>query len=633
MRRKVAVFSGGWIGEFLQGALGGVIELAGKEDIDIFSFINFTIRGDAPGVNDGEMNIFRLPNICDFDGVLLFANTYNNPWELDYLLSQVRKYKVPTVCMEYPLDDITYITSNNYHGMYELAEHMVTCHGCKKFLYISGPEDHPEAAERLRAFMDVMAEKQVALDDDSIFYADWSKDMIPGILDTWFEKHNNYPEAIICANDVMAIATCAYLKEKNISIPEEVKVTGYDCIRLAQTVNPPLASVSHEWKPMGTKAMENLIILMNGGSLDKHTRLNNHFVPGGSCGCDIVIRAVGNNERVTKALTNKIIDPIDLDYHLRGFFTSVRKADNRDSVFQALSHLLEQEHLIEGDDFKLCLVPAFFECIKNLDDFPSEGYADEMEVICSLNDGIPQPYHSLPLNDCIFESANTKKEAGFYIFLPLYLDGKTYGFAMLTGPLNIANENQYYIWSRHMNIALDQVRNNMLITALWDTLMRQSVTDQLTGLYNRYGCEKIIYEDMIAHGREGGESILFLVDVDRMKQINDKHGHAIGDKALKLVTKAMADTLPEGLSPARFGGDEFLIGGRLTSSIDSAKIAADIENRLSVLVSECEINIPVSVSIGSYVCSPKDIADIEKAIVKADEDMYITKDKHHKKNI
>ena len=71
MRRKVAVFSGGWTGEFLQDALAGAIELACEQDIDIFSFVNFTIRGDVSTVNDGETNLFRLPDISDFDGVFL----------------------------------------------------------------------------------------------------------------------------------------------------------------------------------------------------------------------------------------------------------------------------------------------------------------------------------------------------------------------------------------------------------------------------------------------------------------------------------------------------------------------------------------------------------------------------------
>lgn len=629
-KKRIAVFTSGWGGEFLQDTLAGIIELAHSMDIDVFSFINFSIRGDHDEINDPETNIFRLPDITSFDGVFLFANTFNRDWELEYLTSEVKKNNIPCISLEYPIDGIPYISSENYYGMHELVEHMVIQHECKDILYISGPKDHPEANERLKAFLDVINEHSITLADDAIAYGDWSKSYIPDILSAWYEKHEKYPEAVICANDIMAGAAYNYLRERGIAIPDTVKVTGYDRIRLTQTLNPPITSVTHDWNNMGTKAMESLIALMKGEALNEHITLMTKFIAGGSCGCEVNPKNINHSLNDSMALTNNVIEPIDLDSHFRHFYTSVRKADKRIDVHNSLSYLFEREHIIEGEEFKLCLVPEFFDMDENDDKLPTAGYSDFMELSCFLAKGHIASRRKLPLRDCIFESAEREREAGYYIYLPLYSEGKTYGFAMLSGPINAANENQYYIWTRHMNAALEQVRSNMRLTALWNALMRQSVTDQLTGVYNRHGCEKNIYEEMMLYGKEGRECALFLVDVDNMKVINDRLGHANGDKALTLVTRAMKESIPQELKIARFGGDEFLIGGRLDAALYSPdKIIEDIERQLEKFVSDDQFELPLTVSIGYSLCYPKHISDIEKAILLADENMYVTKKLHH----
>ncbi len=629
-KKKVAVFSGGWGGEFLHETLSGIIELARAEKTDIFSFVNFSVRGNDASTNDGETNIFRLPDMTDFDGVLLFANTFNRQWEIDYLTNSVKRNNIPCISIEYPIDGIPCISTDNASGMRELVEHMIVDHGCRDILYISGPKDHPEAVERLSAFEEIMDANGVPYSDGNIAYGDWSKTFIPSIIHGWVDSRGKYPEAIICANDIMAIAVCTYLREKNISIPDEVKVTGYDGIRLAQTLTPPIASVNHEWKIMGCEALGSLLKLINGEKQDMSIKLRTKFVPNGSCGCMVNAVIPSEFNKSVKALADNIIEPIDLDSHFRHFYAAVRKADNLDTTSNGFKYMFEREHILEGNEFKLCLVPEFFTARDNESSLPIIGYSDEMEMACFLAEGKQCEKSRLALKDCIYEASERLRTPGCYIFLPLYSEGRTYGFAMLSGPLNAANENQYYIWSRHMINALDQVRSNIKLAALWDALKRQSITDQLTGVYNRHGCEQYVFKDMISFGKEDGESVLFLIDVDKMKYINDRLGHAKGDLSLKLVVQAMKEAIPEELTISRFGGDEFLIAGRAESLEQTPEeIIFAIEKRLAELVEKTGENIPLTVSIGYSLCNPKDIGDIEKTIVIADKNMYSTKQIHH----
>jgi len=90
-------------------------------------------------------------------------------------------------------------------------------------------------------------------------------------------------------------------------------------------------------------------------------------------------------------------------------------------------------------------------------------------------------------------------------------------------------------------------------------LHRLARTDSLTGLLNRRALEQAA-GDLIAQARRHGDPLcLLLIDLDGFKAINDRHGHAAGDLALRAVARAMQDTLRPGDLAVRWGGEEFCL--------------------------------------------------------------------------
>ena len=88
--------------------------------------------------------------------------------------------------------------------------------------------------------------------------------------------------------------------------------------------------------------------------------------------------------------------------------------------------------------------------------------------------------------------------------VPILGDLRTYGFAVLTGDLRIACDNQFYIWTRHTSQYLEHVRRNITISDLTRKLTQMSVTDVLTGVYNRAGCEQIAFPMLEEWRARGG---------------------------------------------------------------------------------------------------------------------------------
>lgn len=87
-----------------------------------------------------------------------------------------------------------------------------------------------------------------------------------------------------------------------------------------------------------------------------------------------------------------------------------------------------------------------------------------------------------------------------------------------------------------------------------DEDQKKVYSDKLTGAYNRrYLFEKIV------NANHSNDFTLVMVDVHRFKEINDKFGHAVGDKVLIAVTKNLRESVRKGDYVVRYGGDEFLV--------------------------------------------------------------------------
>ena len=125
-------------------------------------------------------------------------------------------------------------------------------------------------------------------------------------------------------------------------------------------------------------------------------------------------------------------------------------------------------------------------------------------------------------------------------------------------------------------------------------LLHSARRDELTGLLNRTGLAQLLEDPAHAQRLETGGYCLILLDIDHFKQVNDRHGHLLGDRALRLVADAVHGAVREGDLAVRYGGEEFLI---VLPGTDLAS-AAEIAHRIRERVSQVTLPFPLSVSAG-----------------------------------
>lgn len=147
---------------------------------------------------------------------------------------------------------------------------------------------------------------------------------------------------------------------------------------------------------------------------------------------------------------------------------------------------------------------------------------------------------------------------------------------------------------------------------------RISITDALTGLFNRSYMEKKIAE-LLAEGCNG---MLFIMDMDNFKQVNDTFGHIAGDKALQIFAEAIKKNTRRMDVVGRLGGDEFVVffADMTDKDIAAEKAKAITESFLTQFRTvHCMDNVSVSIGIAS---APEDGSDFTTLYKRADKALY-----------
>ena len=158
-----------------------------------------------------------------------------------------------------------------------------------------------------------------------------------------------------------------------------------------------------------------------------------------------------------------------------------------------------------------------------------------------------------------------------------------------------------------------------------DRLASLSQTDALTGLPNRRALSEHIREELHRAARYRTPVSLLLIDVDGLKQVNDVHGHAAGDRVIRTVALAITHTLRESDFGARWGGDEFGIVAPNTTS-DGARVSA--ERLITQVRSQRDEHgraPTVSIGIATFDPNRSEHGDVESLARAADRALYQAK--------
>ncbi|MDO4538307.1 MAG: diguanylate cyclase [Coriobacteriales bacterium] len=182
---------------------------------------------------------------------------------------------------------------------------------------------------------------------------------------------------------------------------------------------------------------------------------------------------------------------------------------------------------------------------------------------------------------------------------------------------------------KHLQMLASERDMNEILSKHSLILERQSQRDEMTKLYNRRGLNNAVACEL--HDRPHSLYALLYLDLDGLKDINDNHGHDVGDEAICNTARILTHSLPSDCVIARMGGDEFVVFSRINSEADASKLVRNIKEGMNVFNKHGNASYKLSASCGIHCFLPEDDTNeaLHEAMLKADSRMYEDK-RHHK---
>jgi diguanylate cyclase (GGDEF)-like protein len=164
---------------------------------------------------------------------------------------------------------------------------------------------------------------------------------------------------------------------------------------------------------------------------------------------------------------------------------------------------------------------------------------------------------------------------------------------------------------------------------LHETVQRQAVTDELTGLFNHRRFQEVMSAEVERARRYDQEMGLIMLDLDNFKQINDTYGHVQGDMVLREVARVLRHSARDVDEPARYGGEEMAVALPQTDLDGAFRFAERVRRRIEAL--ELPVlngdggPIKVTASVGAASLATADRPDKESLVAAADAALYEAK--------
>ena len=619
-RKRIAALMAGVDQEYQQGFTWGMYNASQENDVDLCVF---NCQGHADGFerNDiGERAIFSLPNLKDFDGVVLLMDTIPTRQcgaQIMQMLNEVPD--MPLVTVDSQWGHSVGITFDDNSSLRELITHLLEKHGMRNFALVTGPQGNSVADNRTNVVRSVIAEHGANLPEDVIFDGQWVREGGRHAADELLARKKALPEVIVCCNDDMAFGLAERLREKGIRVPEDVAVTGFDARN--EAVGRGLTTIHRPVQEAGRVAVNVLVNWIKNGHPDQPAYvMPTQTIYGESCGCPFsgiqAIKFVRLLSAERREVEQTLLKSAAF-FSGMGGMVDVKKAGVCIERF-AGTWKPEQLHV--------CVDPEF---LKERSVERTEPYPEEMLLLCGWNKGEIFPQQRFETRKLLPLLAEEREKPLALVFSPLYSAERSFGYAVL----DMAHAAGYSLYAllTLLSASLSSMSLNATVKTYAEALEDMSIHDVMTGLYNRRGFHRVVTPVFEQAIREKHCFAIISCDLNNMKYINDTFGHPMGDEAICRMSRVLRYLEQYGMICIHISGDEFLAAGMVESTDAAAHLLKQLGAELDRVNREQPWCCDLVAGMGVYASIPGEGADITEFMRLADHQMYIDKENKKRK--
>ena len=547
----------------------GFLREAFARNYDVCIFSMFLKYQESTMREVGESNIYNLIQYDRFDAVVVMKDTIQTPGVAECIEERIKEsFKGPVIVIDDESKYFRSIMMDHYTPIYRMVEHLIKEHGYKDIAFLNGRKNHIHSRQRLAGYVDSMTDHGLTVDEnriyDGTYWYNSGDDMVHELL----KNRENLPDAIVCANDCMAIGIASLLSANGIRIPEDIAVVGYDSTEDGRKSPVPLTSAVIPAYECGEYTAELIDAIINGDPEPEFHVCAKPFISR-SCGCEINrdfmvdVRRKAWDTDISSAGVNSCFNHMTEEL--------ISRDDYRD-FFNVIFQYVYQ--IRDFDSFSMCLNSYWtdFETVTG-DKALRYGYTKYMNRIikCGADRFVGNSIsfdEKFGTASMIPELDQERDKPAAFIFTPLYFNDRTFGYSVISyGNKARVYGSPYRVWMKNVMMCMEAFYRQASYIQRLGRYEAEQIRDALTGLYNYRGflnqgahvVKRAVYER---------KSIaITAVDISGLKKVNAIYGRKEGDEAIVTVSRVINDAVGARALCTRMCNDEFLV----CSAIDSDK--------------------------------------------------------------
>lgn len=559
-----------------------------------------------------EAFVFELIPMWKIDALIYMDEKIKSHKVARHVIDRAKSYNVPVLVVDGSYEGCPSVSFDFESGFESIVRHIIEEHHVRRPHFMAGIRNNPFSDQRIEIFKKVLSENGMEFSEDMLSYGEFwaipARKAMTEALDKGLR-----PDAVICANDYMAINVIEVLKDRGFKVPEEVIVSGFDGVDEAWLCEPTVTTGDCNTVALAAEVARTVKRMLVSDISDSAYKVMPRLLKGESCGCadcaytDISILDMVNDK------SYRYQDDISQFYEMTMRMQMSTTPD-------------EMASGIYGDKLSemFCVVNNL--CFKRDVDYFKPGLDVSYPTGLSLlyETGAEHGIREVE-GEQMIELAERKMDTGYpLIFNVLHYMKKPLGYVCFTfSGYDISEYAKTSSISNYLSLGLGGFINMRYQQYLFEKLENMYKYDHLTGLYNRQGFTNALAKLKEDLKDDKKPLTVIMADLDGLKYINDTFGHSAGDNAIAVTAAALKEACPEGALCLRFGGDEmlaFVVGGCRTDGI-----LQSIKNKLDEYNASSGLEYEVHASCGEYQTVLDKNSDMEELVKKADMAMYENK--------
>lgn len=499
--------------------------------------------------DEGAKSIYQLLNYDLVDAVIIKADTINDHQVIRDLIARAKERQIPVILLNMKAEGCYSIVPSYENVFSQLIEHVIKVHHKRKLYFLSGSMGESNSMLREKIFRETLRDCGIDPQTAKVAYGEYWYGPAERVVENWIQS-GDLPEAIICANDAMAVAACKVLKRHQIRVPEDMIVTGFDGVPSYQFHRPALSTCTRTSSVLAGKCREMLTNILEKNKPPYRDIEEYTLTIQESCGC------------------RKQSHP---DYQLCADRLCVSRWDTQrheEFILSQVERVVETIDMgIIGNKLNSFILPDSMVALNsdflaatrsNVKPDPGRPFAEEMIVISSLDSNLDRHRYALYKSAEMYPHLEEAvSEDTMFLFQSIYVENNVCGYYIVKSKELLTDASKIHRVSKVMNLAFSLIISRMQQDHMSHSLEEMQYHDPVTGVLNLKGLVKRINE-LYPIWKERAIAVS-VYNIPKYQFIYENYGLKDVEETVQLTADALRMANPQDTVTARISDDSFCI--------------------------------------------------------------------------